>query len=330
MKFVLCSDCFSNQGLRDEATKLGVHINKTCPNCGSATGAKLRQKSLEKLTHRFFIQGTIPHGVGGYASILQYNSEPNDEVDFDEQTNHDWLLIKSKIGGRLFYNAPALWRVGITDHYDEPYVVTDETIAEIVTQLSIKTIPKGTKTFRIRKNLEGNTALDASQFGIPPTDLRRDFGRFDEATLPLLYTSPSLPVCLHECRVAITDEIFVATFEAKKDLRLANLTTDYNQQPSSPFEDLKYFFNGISLARDQGVYKIARRIATAIKNSHSVDGFIADSFFTTIAQEPVSQNLCFFADAVADKNLELHSINRLHLKTVTYDFIFGPNFATTE
>jgi hypothetical protein len=154
--------------------------------------------------------------------------------------------------------------------------VTDATIAKIIQQLSIKSIPKGTKTFRIRKNLEGGNSLDASQFGIPPVDIKREHGRFDHKELSLLYTSPSLPVCLHESRIAITDDLFVATFEAKEDLQLANLATDYNQKPASPFEDITYFFNGISLARDDKIYSIARRIASAVKAQLKVDGFIAN------------------------------------------------------
>jgi hypothetical protein len=329
MKFVLCSDCFSNSGLRLEAARVGIRTASKCNACGSKRGHKLGRKHLEKLTARFFVKGTVPHGVGGYASILQYNSDsPIDEVDLDEKTTRDWHLIKSQIGGRLFFYGPPLWRIGVTEHYEEPNIISDDTIAEIVKKLSIKTLPEGTQTFRIRKNIDPEKVLEASQYDVAPPCIEREFGRFDDAKLQILYTSPSLPVCLHECRTAITDDIFVATLEAATSLRLADLTADYDQMPESPFENLRYFFNGIFLSRDESTYNIARRIAVAIKETLSVDGFITDSFFTTVSQEPVSQNYCFFPEIMKNGKITLHSLNRLHLETVSYSYIFGPNFST--
>lgn len=304
MKFVLCSDCFLNSGLRSEAARFGIRTSSKCPACGSTQGRKLGRKQLEKLTVRFFVTGTVPHGVGGYASILRYDPDSDlDEVEFDHKTSRDWRLIKSHIGGRLFFYGPPLWRIGITEHYKEPNDVSDEVLDEIITKLSVRTLVKGTTTFRIRKNVDSKSVLEETQYLNPPPHIKHAYGRFDDANLEILYTSPSLPVCLHECRVAITDDLFVATFEAAQDIRLADLTANYDQKPQNPFEDLRYFFNGIFLAREETVYGIARRIASKIKGKLGVDGFITDSFFTTISQEPVSQNYCFFTSALGRNHL---------------------------
>lgn len=327
MKFPLCSECFRNSGLQAEATKIGLRIGSKCGGCGSTNGSKLDRKRLEKLSVRFFEKGTIPHGVGGYASILQFNRvNGEDEVPLDNKTEHDWKLIKEHIGGRLWFHGPALWRIGMTEHYDKPNVVSDETISAIIPQLSIKTVPAGYQTFRIRKNIAPQNVLEPSEYGMPPPGVTIEHGRFDSPTLSLIYTSPSISVCLHECRVAITDDIFVATLEAQTPLRLADLTKDYDQHPATPFEDLKYFFSGICLSRE--TYEIARRIAAAIRNDPSVDGFIYDSFFTTVSQEPISQNVCFFPEAMNDGKLSIHSLNRIHLETVHYSYVFGPTFST--
>jgi hypothetical protein len=270
----------------------------------------------------------MPHGIGGYAPILQYNPDrPFDDVEFDENTRHDWALIKAHINGGLFHYGPPLWRIGVTEHYLEPNKLSDEMIERITAQISTKRIPKGFKTFRIRKNIDPRFVMNSSQYDIPPADVLREFGRFDEAGSPILYTSQSLPVCLHECRVAVTDDIYVATFITTDDIPIADLTADYNQQPVTPFEDLRYFFNGIFLTRDESVYAIARRIAASIKRTLGVDGFVADSFFTTVSQEPVSQNYCFYPEVLERRKLELHSLNRLHLQTVAYSYSFGPNFS---
>lgn len=330
MKFTLCSDCFSNIGLKAEAERVGIRTSARCPQCGSKLGRKLGDRQLEKLIARFFIKGTTPHGVGGYASILQYNPmRQKDEVDLDERTARDWALIKGKIGAGLFFYAPHLWQIGVTEHYDDANVISDDTISKITKNISVKNLPAGFKTFRIRKNLESEKALDILQYDAPPSDLKREFGRFDDATNSILYTSPSLPVCLHECRTIITDDVFVATLETTTGLRLADLTADYKNEPESPFEHLRYFFNGIFLTRDPAIYEIARRVAHSIKKTLSVDGFITDSFFTTVSQEPVSQNYCFFSEAMKSGKLSLHSLNRVHLETVAYTYVFGPVFSST-
>jgi RES domain len=331
MKALLCSECFQNYGVRLEAFGVGIKSSLICPSCKSTNGRKLERRHLQKLIGRFFELGTVPHGVGGYASILDYRPSLDvDEVEFDAKTAHDWKLIKQHTGGALFFRGPPLWRVGITEHYDEPNVVSDETIVDIVDKLSIKILPKGTKTFRIRKNVPPAVVMNPPQYELPPANPVREHGRFDDANLQILYTSPSLPVCLHECRTVITDDIIVATFEAMADLRVADFTADYNQSSVSPYESLRYFFNGIFLTRDASVYDIARRIASCVRQRLNVDGFITDSFFTTVGQEPVSQNFCFFPSALTDQKLGLHSLNRLHLETVSYSYVLGPNFSTDQ
>ena len=164
-----------------------------------------------------------------------------DAVDFDDSTRNDWELIKTQIGGRLFFYGPPLWRIGMTEHYNDAHDVADATIEEIVSKLSISKFAKGSRTLRIRKNIDPTRVLEESQYGVPPSKDQPEFGRFDSSGFQLLYTSPSLPVCLHECRVAITDDIFVATLEAADDLRLADLTGNYKHVPTTPFDNLRYF-----------------------------------------------------------------------------------------
>lgn len=122
----------------------------------------------------------------------------------------------------------------------------------------------------------------------------------------------------------------MCTSQPLRRVQLADLTENYNQIPHSPFEDLRYFFNGIFLSQDGTTYEIARRIALRIKQELDVDGFISNSFFTTISQEPVSQNYCFFPEALSTKRIQLQSLNRLHLETVSCSYVLGPNFSTAD
>lgn len=56
---LLCSNCFSNEGLRIDAAKVGFENGDSCPNCRSVSGRKLTKVLIKKLCHRFFVRGTI-------------------------------------------------------------------------------------------------------------------------------------------------------------------------------------------------------------------------------------------------------------------------------
>ena len=51
--FVACSNCFSNEGLRLDAERLGEEDSSSCPRCMAADGRKLSTKRLIILTQIF-------------------------------------------------------------------------------------------------------------------------------------------------------------------------------------------------------------------------------------------------------------------------------------
>jgi hypothetical protein len=57
--FLLCSECFQDQGLKLDAQTFGNDDASTCPNCGATSGKKLTQKAVGALAHRFFTWGTL-------------------------------------------------------------------------------------------------------------------------------------------------------------------------------------------------------------------------------------------------------------------------------
>ena len=338
MTVFLCSDCFRNAGLQYEARRLGQLNSNLCPNCKSTRGAKLRAEDLVVLRDRFFRHATAPHGIGGYhVPVLEINDAdaPDDEIDMPEDSHADWLTLKSVIGGRLFYNAPALWKLGITEHYDDNAEVSPATISKIIQQLSTKTIEPQSSFFRIRVNIRKDLLFDPNQFDAPPTDPRwsvrsimdrlrgrkRKYGRFDDDSNPVMYTSPSLSVCLHECRVLLTDDIYVGTLTPRRPLRLADLTASYVQEPRTPFEDLTHFFNGAVLSRT--TYDTCRLISKTIKSQLDLDGFVYRSFFTTVLDGP-ALNYAIFGYPIDDGRVRLCSINAVRLDQVDYAYSLGP------
>lgn len=67
VQMVLCSNCFTDQGLKLDAVKIGVEEDDgPCPNCKTESGKKLNKELLLFLAHRFFVRGTLHrHHYGG-------------------------------------------------------------------------------------------------------------------------------------------------------------------------------------------------------------------------------------------------------------------------
>src|SRR5690349_20398320 len=80
-RFVACSDCFRNQGLRLDATQLGVKNNGICQNCHSRRGKKLNSRVLSELAYRFFHWGTMIRFEYGAAPYIVFNNHRKTDID---------------------------------------------------------------------------------------------------------------------------------------------------------------------------------------------------------------------------------------------------------
>jgi hypothetical protein len=111
-KSILCSDCFEDEGLRLEAERIGRMTKGRCPNCDSLVGLSLDKSNLEELREQFFSRSTASHqyqvGVAIFGITNDDRSE-DEEIKMRPETERDWLLIKNKIGGRLFRRSPRLF-----------------------------------------------------------------------------------------------------------------------------------------------------------------------------------------------------------------------------
>src|SRR5260370_38500315 len=122
-KLLLCSDCFEDEGLGLEAERIGKTNKGRCPNCKSVSGHSLDQASLEELQVQFFSRSTGIRSYQVFVAVLGTRSGddtvPDDEIELRPEAKHDWLLIKQKIGGRLFRKSPRLFYFGITNTLGE-------------------------------------------------------------------------------------------------------------------------------------------------------------------------------------------------------------------
>jgi len=232
-KILLCSNCFKDQGLKLDSFKIGIEINKKCPNCNSNDGKKLTSDLIETLAHRFFVRGTLHKTNYGAAPIIQFNEHQKTSVEVSDLLQEDIRLIEESIGIGFFYYGPRLWMVGEVEPLKElqekskRYKVIEKIISDYPTRLLTD------ETFyRLRKNLK--IPKEHNQYDSPPVTGN---GRFDSVDLPILYGSQDLKVCVHECRVIVEDELYIASLQPKSELKLLDLT-ELLDESTTEFESL--------------------------------------------------------------------------------------------
>src|SRR5690348_14105089 len=96
-------------------------------------------------------------------------------------------------------------------------------------------IRAGETFYRLRKAPAKPTEVD--QYDSPPIAIAGT-GRLDSKDFPVLYGSPDLELCIHECRVTAEDELFVATLVPTRDLKLLDLTKLLLEEGITEFESV--------------------------------------------------------------------------------------------
>ena len=171
-------------------------------------------------------------------------------------------------------------------------------------------------------------------------------GRFDCKSLPILYASPDLEICIHECRAASSDELYVATLSPARPLRLLDLTKILVEKDVTEFESLDMTVHMLFLASNHS-YPLTRKLALLARKMN-YDGLIYPSYFSLIKmgvmplrtsygishrrfsetqefEESLNiPNLAIFGRPIKNNVIKVKGINRLILNRVKYDYHFGP------
>lgn len=344
--FTLCSDCFKDEGLRLDAIAIGVESNTTCPNCGSTIGRKLSADLAEALAHRFFVWGTLERLEYGAASVIVFNKHQTTSINTAPWFEPDLRLIEKTLGVGFFYYGPRGWMLGDVEPLKalQHKATRGAVISRIISEYPATTLTPEQTFYRIRK-APGNPSSFA-EYDSPPSRMFARSGRLDSRKLPLMYGSQDLPVCVHECRVAAEDDVFVATLAPTKNLRLLDLTELLQEKETTEFESLDMAVHMLFLAGRHS-YRIARQIALAA-NTANYDGLIYPSYFSLLRtggmpfetvygisyrripslaaheKSKVIGNLALFGRPIAEGKVVVQCINRLILTRVEHGFHFGP------
>lgn len=310
----VCSECFSNYGLRIEARKIGLQDGRLCSTCNLDTGAKLNSDNLHGLAYDFFVGGSILRATFGAFNLIEFNDYHygKDAGCFSPELSKDAALIGEALKIGFFLASPAAWKWG------EIYplkklnhrIHRKQVIQEILMAYPTVELTENDTFFRLRTNVE--LSNEKREYDAAPKGKSR--ARFNQDGSSILYGSQDLEICFHECRVTIADDIYVARLRPTQPLRLLDLTHD-GPDNETPFDSLdlaiKFLF-----AAGSASYAAATAIAKAARIA-GYQGIVFPSYFNRVKVGAIA-NLGIFGRPIRNGLITVDGINRLHLEEVTY------------
>lgn len=343
-RFLLCSDCFREPGLSLTARIVGRLVEGSCPNCGSAGGSKLSEDALIHLARDYFVEGTRYKAEFGSAPLIQFNKQAQCDVVFPEPLLSDVKLFRKTIDIRFFHYGPRTWMLGdirqlreLVDPGSRPKVV-----AEIIERYPTSYLEIDARLLRLRKDVK--SPADPSEYDGQPLAIA-GAGRFDSPGSPMLYASEDLEVCIHECRAAVSDTLYVGHLAPKRRIKLLDLTAIIEEHD----DDHQSLGNALHLLflAGENSYAILRSIALECLR-RGFDGLAYPSFFSLLRtggdalenvygiparripalqeqeQRKIMKNVAIFGRPVESGLIEVLAINRLVLRQARYIATFGP------
>lgn len=341
----VCSECFRDEGLRLDAQRIGVADPTACSNCGATIGQKLDADRLGTLAHRFFVWGSLLRCDYGAAPLIQFNDHQKTSITVPSWLEADMRLFERSLGVGFFHYGPRLWMIGECEPLK---ALADPASSAAIIDRILQEYPgfilRPEDTFyRIRK--APGSPDQPHEYDSAPIALAGN-GRLDSPGLPVLYASPDLQVCVHECRVTAEDDLYVATLAPISTLRLLDLSAVLKHEDATEFESLDMAVHMLFLAGMHS-YPIARRISLAAYSA-GFDGLVFPSYFSLLRlglmpfetvygisrrrfpqlkdreQAKTVPNLAIFGHPIEQSRITIRCINKLILHRVEYGVHFGP------
>jgi len=350
LEAILCSNCFNDQGLRLTAFNIGIDQNSLCPQCKTENGRKLNKELIMELAYRFFVRGTLHRTYFGGSPMIQFNEQQykSSSIDVPKWLEDDIKLIEDTIKVGFFDYGPKMWMVGKVEplknleNKSERYKI----ITQILKEYPIKIFTNKEIIYRLRKEPKNPSNFD--EFDSPPLGNENlGKGRFDSTNFPVMYASQDLEICVHECRVTVEDELFLATLYPTRDLKLLDLEELIDEDEGvTEFESLDMAVHML-FAAEKHSYEITREIAFSAYQA-GFDGLIFPSYFSFLlkgimpfdsiygisirklpsfkkyAKSQITPNIALFGRPIKEKIVAVKCINRVVLNKVKYDILFGP------
>lgn len=344
-EFIACSSCFVDQGLCLDAQTLGQYTSDACTNCYKSDGKKLTKETLLVLSHRYFVWGSFQRCKFGGAPKIEFNhSRSAGELIFPQPLSDDANLIEQLCGVGFFYYGPRLWMIGEIEPLKQLQKPStrNNIIDRILNEYPVKLLDPEKLFYRVRKApIKPN---NHGEYDSPPLGITGN-GRFDVEGFEVFYASPDLELCVHESRFSAEDELYVATLNTIKPLRLLNLTAIPREQVTE-FESLDISINMLFLASAHS-YEIARQLAERARDE-GFDGLVYPSYFSELRTGAIPlrttygisnrrvpkfqdieealavPNYAIFGRPIEEGKIQVRCINKMLISRVEYGFHFGP------
>lgn len=350
---LLCSGCFTDHGLKLDADRIGILHALPCLNCGARGTKKLTRYLITVLASQFFVRGSVHRYPYGSAPIVVFNEAQFRKGSYQgpEWLRDDVALLSEKGRIGFFHYGPRLWMLGRVSPLKalQNPLKRESTINRIIREYPERTLPKGEVVYRLRANPENPS--EHGEYDSQPEKFLGS-GRLDSREQPVLYCSQDIEGCVHECRVTVEDELYLAVLKPTRDLRLLDLTALLREENVTEFDSLDMAVHMLFFAADHS-YEITRAIAVASRKA-SFDGLLYPSYFSQVrsgamrfetaygisvrrfpnaakyATSGIFANIALFGRPVKDGVVEVTGINRLIIHRAHYDFRFGPARETTK
>jgi hypothetical protein len=236
-----------------------------------------------------------------------------------ESLNSDLTYLEREHGIYCFYNGPPLWQFGKPWGEDGNVDWSMSDFDYIIENCPSRTIVGENILYRAQRNVPEMEICDG-RFCSPPESVQTSW-RFDSDDTPICYAAFDVETCLHESRVVLSDDIFVAVMAPKRPLRMLDLSECNTPPGVTPFEDPKIWLLALLYASEAS-YEVCRKLAKRIRE-RAYDGFIYTSYFQQASERP-HLDVAIFGRPIRDGLLEVTSINKVVLRNVAYDWQFGP------
>jgi len=300
-----------------------------------------------EIANRFFVNGTTIRFDYGAAPRVQCNEHHYGKSDISPSPwlKNDMKLIEDagKIG--FFHYGPRFWMFGeveplkaLQDPATRPRI-----IERVLKEYPEKILAKDELFYRVR--MSPQRPDEADEYDSPPLHMIGN-GRLDSAGFAVMYGSQDIDICIHECRATAEDDIYVATLQLVRGLRLLDLTAVLKENVTE-FESLDMAIHMLFLAKSHS-YEISRDIAIAARDA-GFDGVIYPSYFSLLrtggrpfettyglslrrfhpqaeqyAKMHMIPNFALFGRPIEQNSVTVKCINRLILTQIGYLGHFGP------
>ena len=339
---VLCAACLNDHGLMLDAAEVGFIHALSCPNCGAVGTKKLNPHFLKILASRFFVRGSVSRAKYGAFPLVQFNDIRESDFDAPPWLRRDVALISEKAKIGIFHYGPRFWMFGEIEPLKtlQDPAKRQAIIDRILKEYPVQYLPKGETIYRLRRDTQD--PMNVTEYDSAP-DQYLGKARLDSPSLPVLYCSKDIEGCVHECRVTVEDELYLATLKPTRDLKLLDLT-ELLREDVTEFESLDLAVHMLLFAPGHS-YEISQEIAVAAHKA-GFDGLIYPSYFSQVrsGQMPyetvyglsvrrfpgaqksgIFENVGIFGRPIKDERIEVACINRVMLDKVHYDIHFGPS-----